>query len=394
MPNPTLSHRCFGRRGGAMALLLAIATGVAAGQSPPPSSSAAPEDPKAALVTAIEPLADHKSDYVKSYAKAAAEVLARHHVPLPAKLSEIVLSGGHQAALTDADLRAVWEQTDKVLRLCRLSLPSPSLDALPQPLAIDLLGCIVQSCPSSFARMEAAILMSDLAKRDLGQNRSNAVTALAASDALRGALYNCFDHAHCAWITADDVLALQTAQNFNLLKDYIFLKALAMKDATAQSLDQSLDEISETLTNASAGNENPSSSGAQQAVDALAAQLKDCRASCGPILAFVQAYKEILALTKSFLAAVNAEDREAAAKCLTPKTAAELDKLPSLRQGIAGAEDVKQIQFQSISTPTITDSLYVVDVKLALVNSRAVVTDASATFIFTKTDAGWRIGRP
>jgi hypothetical protein len=116
--------------------------------------------------------------------------------------------------------------------------------------------------------------------------------------------------------------------------------------------------------------------------------------SAAGVCELAAARKDLAALLRKFLDAVNQEDRPAAVACSTPEMAKALDRLPSLRAAISGERDVVKVEFVRLASAGAAGDKRYVDagVVISLKGDRA--QQRVARLHVQSTPEGWRIAVP
>jgi hypothetical protein len=264
---------------------------------------------------------------------------------------------------------------------------------LPPELRADLLECVARFCPSSASSMEAAAALARAAQAGLAGPDQQAPAPGSAAAAIRAALYKCFDHVHCAWINEDDVAALKLAAEKDLMGTFATLLACEGYKPDAEAFAKALDEVYHRVSAVAGPSEVENAPGAEDVLKVLIARLDGLRKEAGAIAEMAGARKDIAALAGQFLSAVNKEDRKAALACASAPMAAALEKLPSLRSAVGGAE-VEKIEFRCVARFGAPDGKRFVDVQVAVTGKAGAPRERTARLGLEHTVEGWKITAP
>ena len=342
----------------------------------------------AEFVAAAEPLAGHPSGLVALFAKRLSDVLAKHGAALTAKLTNIKLQPAN-TSLDEKELESIHKMTAPIIELARAGAVRGK--PIPAPLRAEVLEVIAGYCPSSTASMEAAAELSHLVEASLGGKGEPPVAAQAAAEAIRQALYKCFDHTHSAWINTDDVAALKLAAEQGLMGALAYLQACTAAKPDAEGLAKALGEVHRRTGEGAAPREAENAAGAEEVCKTLIAQLEALKAEAASIAELAAARKEITQLAAQFIAAINKEDRKAAAECLTPAMARAIEKLPSLKAAVGGAGDGQSLEFLYLLRFGAPGGKPFVDVQVILRGKKDEYQQRAARLQLESTPAGWRI---
>jgi hypothetical protein len=368
----------------AAAVLAGVAAFAPSAQAQGRAPAGADESPT--IVSAVETLSDEPSGLVKLFAKRLCDVLAKNKVTLSAKLSAIpVLPNAINP--NDKDLARIHDTVARIVG------PAAAGKTLPPELCADLLDCVARFCPSSDSSMEAAAALARAAQGGLGGTGKQAPSPALAATAIREALYKCFAHVHCAWINQDDVLALKLAAEKDLLGTFATLLACEGEKPDAAALSKQMDEVYRRVSEGAAPGETENAPGADEVLKVLVARLEALRKETGAIAEMAGARKEIAALAGQFLSAVNKEDRKTALACVSAPMAAALEKLPSLRSAVGGAE-VEKIEFQCVARFGAPGGKRFLDVQVAVTGKSGTPQQRTARLGLEHAPEGWKIAAP
>ncbi len=361
------------------------------GRAPAQARPAGPDE-AAQVQAAIETLADHPAGLVQLFAKRLADALANHKVALTPKLAALPLRP-NAVSPDEKDIARVRETVARIISVAKADKP------FSLALRAELLGVIAKHCPSSAGAMDAADALARLAEAGLlappgpaGGAESAPPRPEEAAAAIREALFLCFDHTYAAWITTDDVAALRQAASENLMGQFAYLQACAGQKPDAAALAKALAGVRARVAEGAGPREADNAPGADDLLKALLAQLDVLGQSAQALAELAGERKDIARLLQQFLSAVSREDRALAAASATPAMAKALEKLPSLRSAIGGAE-VEKIEFQGIAAFGATGEKRSADARV-LVTVKGAAKARTARLALEKTADGWKIAVP
>ena len=123
------------------------------------SASKNPVDTKAIteIVEEVDNLASINTSHTKVFAKELVDVLSEHNVSFPDKLVELKIPDPPINEIDISQYKLLSESSSKIFDICRDSVWAKDPNrTVPVSLRNDLLVTIVDYCPHSLARLEAA----------------------------------------------------------------------------------------------------------------------------------------------------------------------------------------------------------------------------------------------
>ena len=210
-------------------------------------------------------------------------------------------------------------------------------------LAKDVLLVMARDCSSSTGRVWASRALAGFAMPDPEGKRAFTVPTEAATHALGQSIQFALDDALAGGNDAKTALSL--IQAHGLLRTWLAMRASEQPAEANQVLKREIDAIRKKLSERVKA---VSDDAVRQVLEGLQQDLHRVGMSAANYAATAVRQERLRKCVDGFLTEVNREDKSAASKYLTSRTAAALSKAPSLRSAIAGTSRPKEIRLDRI----------------------------------------------
>lgn len=343
------------------------------------------------IVAEVQALSSNGIPSSVVFTKEIVSMLTKHKISLPDGLSKLVVPKPPVPEPTGADVSRMYRQTHRIVSICQESTWTKIAHfGVSVSLRNDLLATIADRCPSSLARVEAAVTLARRATPGVEARRLRDIDPAVASKAVEAAITHALDRSS-GTLGPDSVLALKYVRMSGLIKTAFVLKAMTLDKATKESLDKLVRDLNTMVVSAQQAAKN--NKDAKNTLKIFADHLKRIGSQTeeyAKILSDMNALRPVL---EAFFAVVNKEDTKEAERFLTKKTVALLKKEKiSLRAWISNTRDVKEVRFVALHPIETIGRQYYVPIQFIVVDSNGKSRLTGRNVYLTRTGSGWLLG--
>ncbi len=361
----------------------------------PASSSSAATQPSqrpigiAAIVAEVQMLSSKGIPSSIVFTKEIVAVLTEHKIPIPDDLRQLAVPKPPVPKPTGDEVSRTYRHTHTIVGICRESTWTKTVGfGVTASLRNDLLMAVAKYCPSSLARVEAAMILASRATPDGEGKRVPDVSPAMASTAFEAAIGHALSVSSGS-LGPDSIPAIKRAHGLALVRTSFLLKAMALDKPTAEALAKTIADLD---TKVAAARKVAKVESSRNTLELLQGHLRSIKARAGQIVQLVSYMNEVREVLKAVVDAVNKEDKEAVAKHLTEKTQLRWAKEESLRAMLANSSKAKHIRFLALGSIGVVGKKFIATASCDVTDDRGKSKRIVWTPYLVKTDTGWLLG--
>ena len=254
-------------------------------------------------------------------------------------------------------------------------------------LAQDVLLVTARDCSSSTGRVWASRALARFAMLDPEGKRVFSVPTEAATHAIGQSIQFALDAASAGGKDAKTALFL--IRTHGMLHTWLAMRASEQPAEAKQVLKREIDTIRKTLSERLTA---VSDDAVRKILEGLQQDMHRIAMSAANYAATADRQERLRKCVDGFLTEVNREDKSAASKYLTFKSAAALSKITSMRSAIAGTSRPKEVRLHKIGPLCRVGDRTEVALYVDIVDQDDAVIRKMITLSVVQTGDGFRIG--
>lgn len=309
-------------------------------------ASKIPADTKAIkeIVKEVDKLASNDIPASTVFAKELVKVLSKYQVSFSDKLTELKLASLPIPEPNESQLEQLYETSNKISSICRDStwIKDPNR-AVPVSLRNDLLVTMVNHCPHSLARLEAARW---LAERTFPNDEKPEYKSDVPYKLADAACMSAINHVLSIPPKDDAVYFMSLVFGASLTLNHVMLAELIGEQTEKEEVDKILSDFNSRIK---ALREITSEKDSISKLDQFDESMSNIEKQIELIEQMASEKQELITVVKGFLDAISKEDKEKVRQFVTESIGELLDKSESLQKDLLQLSNIKEIKLQSMS---------------------------------------------
>jgi len=351
------------------------------------------------IVNEVNELASNGIPASVVFAKELAKVLSEHKVQLPDELAKLKAPRQPVPDPNEPELERIYELSNKILDFCRNSVWTKDPEHVVfASLRNDLLVTMVNHCPHSFGRLEAAKWLSERAVPDEERPKTLPdVTPQIANSACLSAI----NHILSKSPKDKDLYYWSLAFGADLLLKHVTLADMAGQQLKKEAVDKMFTDL---FARIDALSEMTTEKDRIRVIDHYKNKCQELEKTIELFFQMFQWKNEVEPVVKAFIEAVNKEDKTLVTKYVLEEFASHITKEESLCSMLcAGSRELKgqnirEVKYLFVITFSDVDNVQQPQFVSASIFLEVITDDGKShplktNLPLTKTPNGWRIGQ-